>query len=207
MTVERLRTATRLFPFSARANATVPTSEGIERPVSQGRRTRKLIAGTSLTFLLAVGAVGAAAAANPPWVHIDAAKKQVTFDIKEGTNGQAGQYNFDGYARGHMTITVPTGWHVTMKVTNDGSTGHSLEIIKAPKAPPVEKVKPAFKHADTKDLTSGMSPGSASTFSFTANKPGQYWMMCAVPGHALLGMWDHFVVSSTAKRPSVTEHS
>ncbi|MEJ2643502.1 MAG: sulfocyanin-like copper-binding protein [Gammaproteobacteria bacterium] len=207
MTARRLRTHAgssssfrRMHPIEAALNAL----GGQPLPA---RTSMKIIIGATVTFLLSTAVATMATAANPPWVHVNASKKQVTFDISEGPNGQAGQYNFDGYAHGHMTMTVPTGWHVTMKVTNDGTTGHSMEIIKAPKTPPVESVKPAFKHAETKDITSGMPPGASSTFSFKANKPGQYWLMCAVPGHALLGMWDHFVVSSKAKRPSVTERS
>lgn len=156
--------------------------------------------------LLLIGVSSSAVASTPAWVHVDAVKRQVTFDIKEGRTGQAGQYNINGYAHGNMTITVPLGWRVTMHDKNVGSTAHSLEIIKAPASPPPEKIKPAFKGAATKNLSQGIAPGSADIFSFTVSHAGQYWMMCAVPGHALLGMWDHFVVSRSAKRPSVRIH-
>lgn len=207
MTVRRLRTHASASSSFRRTHPTATTFNALGGQPLSTRTSMKIIIGATVTFLLSTAVATMATAANPPWVHVNTSKKQVTFDISEGTNGQAGQYNFDGYAHGHMTMKVPTGWHVTMKVTNDGSTGHSLEIIKAPKAPPVHELKPAFKHAETKDIHQGMPPGSSSTFSFTASKPGKYWIMCGVPGHALLGMWDHFVVSSHAKRPSVVEHS
>lgn len=161
--------------------------------------------------LLGVALIGSAAmiagpaSASPSWMHVNSAKKQVTFNIREGAKAPAGQYNFDKYSHGQMTITVPKGWHVTMHVKNVGSTGHSLMIIKAPASPPAEPSDPAFKGAETtpSKLASGLPPGSSSSFSFTASRAGQYWMVCGVPGHALMGMWDHFVVSSSAAAPSV----
>lgn len=162
---------------------------------------------SALVVLLLIGGSANASGSMPAWVHVDTDKRQVTFNIKEGGKGQAGQYNFNGYAHGNMTITVPLGWHVTLRDKNVGSTGHSLEIIRAPASAPPEKLKPAFKGAATKNLSHGIPPGSTDTISFTASRVGQYWMMCAVPGHALLGMWDHFVVSRNAKRPSVRTHS
>ena len=39
----------------------------------------------------------------------------------------------------------------------------------------------------------------AEIVRFTANKAGTYRLACGVPGHALSGMWDTFIVSASAK--------
>jgi hypothetical protein len=50
----------------------------------------------------------------------------------------------------------------------------------------------------------GQVSNAAHQFTFTANKAGTYMIICAYPGHAIAGMWDTFVVSSTAKTASIT---
>lgn len=144
--------------------------------------------------------------AAPSWMKADAATKTVFFDIKMAENGNNGTFNFNGYSRGEMTITVPLGWKVKMHVVNigEGAIPHSLEIANVTETMPSQGVDPAFPEAYTVQLVPGMGVGKSDEVDFTASKPGKYWMLCGVPGHAAGGMWDWFVVSSTASAPSVT---
>jgi sulfocyanin len=144
-------------------------------------------------------------AADPiTWMHADPSSKSVRLDIAMGAPGEGSGLNFNGYSHGHMTITVPLGWKVSMKVTNADSLPHSLEIVAEQTTPPIDGVETAFPRAETIDLKDGMPPNASDSLSFTADKAGRYWIMCAVPGHVQGGMWDLLVVSETATAPVVT---
>jgi sulfocyanin len=164
-------------------------------------------------IVLAAVALGAAALPTlaaaqtvPAWMHVDAAKKTVNFDVLMAPNGTNGGLNFNGYHHGELTITIPAGWHVDMNVTNKGfgAIPHSLEIIKVSEGIPAEGSEPpAFDGAETVELTNGMGVGQSDHATFTADSPGKYWIFCGVPNHGVGGMWDYLVVSSTATTPGV----
>jgi sulfocyanin len=138
---------------------------------------------------------------------VDAAKKSVHFDIQMAENGDNGTLNFNGYAHGAMTITVPLGWAVAMKVTNAGAGAipHSLEIIAQSEAIPAQGIQPpAFDGAETINLLNGLGVGKSDEVDFTASTAGKYWIFCGVPDHGIGGMWDYLVISATATAPSVT---
>ena len=174
--------------------------------MARTRRASALVALAFLAVIVTAGGAGAAATAPPSWMTVDAAKKAVSFVIKMAENGTNGTFNFNGYARGDMTITVPLGWKVHMHVINigEGAIPHSLEIAAVTEAMPSQGVSPAFDGAYTVQLVPGMGVGKSDSVDFTANQAGKYWMMCGVPGHAEGGMWDWFVVSPTATEPTVT---
>jgi sulfocyanin len=166
----------------------------------------QLIAMAALVLGAAAISAPAAAQTTPAWMHVDAAKKAVNFDILMAANGNNGGLNFNGYHHGELTITIPAGWHVDMAVTNKGAGAipHSLEVIKVPEGIPAQGVEPpAFDGAETVQLMDGMSVGQSDHVTFTADAPGRYWIFCGVPNHAVGGMWDYLVVSSTAATPGV----
>ena len=149
----------------------------------------------------------AAPAGAPSWMKVDAAAKSVSFEIKMAENGNNGTFNFNGYGRGAMTITVPVGWNVKMHVINigQGAIPHSLEIIPVTEVIPREGVDPpAYGGAETINLLQGLSPGAADDAEFAADKVGKYWIFCGVPNHGTGGMYDFFTVSATATAPTVT---
>ncbi len=158
-------------------------------------------------MLHALVLAAASAAAVPSWMHVDAAHKKVAMTISMAAGEANGTLNFNGYGHGDLTITVPTGWNVDLNVVNvgDGAIPHSLEVIPVgPSLPAVGVDPPAFAGAETTDLVPGMAVGASDHATFVADKPGRYWLFCGVAGHGTGGMWDYFVVSSSAKRPSVT---
>jgi sulfocyanin len=168
-------------------------------------RTR-YIAAVAVALSTAAAPAFADAQTAPAWMHVDAAKKTVNFDVLMAPNGNNGGLNFNGFHHGQMTITVPTGWHVDLNVTNKGfgAIPHSLEVIKVAEGiPAMGSEPPAFDGAETVELNNGMSVGQSDHATFTADSPGKYWIFCGVPNHGVGGMWDYLVVSSTATKPGV----
>jgi len=147
----------------------------------------------------------AVAAAPPAWMKVDAAHRHVAFTVTASQGGANGTLNFNGYANGQMTVTVPAGWAVHIDFFNAGAGAlpHSLEVIRKGKIPP-QGVSPAIAGAESQNLVPGIPPLQKDAFDFTATPGGNYLWFCGVPGHGLSGMWGGFVVSTTAKAPSVT---
>lgn len=102
-----------------------------------------------------------------------------------------------------MVIKIPEGWKVTVNFTVDSSLSHSLVV-----APWSERqagsFTPAFDGSDTPNYSTGIHKGDpAVRFSFAAATAGQYAMVCAVPGHDDLGMWDELDVVTGLAKPEV----
>lgn len=139
------------------------------------------------------------------WMQVDEANKKVNFDIVAGLTAENSAWNFNGYANGEMTITVPPGWTVTMKFSSrDADVPHSLYIID--EKPPFTTMMPdapGIPRAYSINLKNGIGPGKTDTLRFTTTKAGEFTMACGVPGHAASSMWDRFVVSADAVRPRV----
>lgn len=119
-----------------------------------------------------------------------------------------GGYNYDGYAKGALTVTVPVGWQVIVQFANMADLAHSLIVLPLAATPPsVPATTPAFPGAATPNVQGGLPVKTTATVTFTASKPGTYEFVCGVPAHAVLGMWDKLVVSASATQPSVAPAS
>ncbi len=151
------------------------------------------------------GILAAAAMVLPVAPVLGAGTHTVDVGIVAGKSAADGGFDFNGYQRGAMTVTVPSGWQVVVHFQNVNALAHSLIVAPASAAqqaaPPST---PAFPGAMTKDLASGLPKGATQTLTFAASKAGTYAFVCGVPGHAVAGMWDKLVVSDAAKAPSVT---
>ena len=182
------------------------------------RRTAGL--GTALVFLgvIACGGEGAeeteteTPAETPPaggaaaapggatdWVTGDATA--VTINLVAGEGSANNNWNFNGYANGNATITVPTGATVTMNFTNqDPNMAHSAGVSEKPAGPfsATPAATPVFAGAITSNptsMTDATKTGANETITFTADRAGQFALVCYVPGHAAAGMWINFVVA------------
>lgn len=134
-------------------------------------------------------------------------RASVILHVYAAEDGKNNDMNFDGYGNGAMTITIPLGWHVTVKFYNtDPSQAHSAMIVpqKDHNLSVISPALVAFPHAYTPNPNIGTVSGGAATFHFVASRAGSYALVCGVPGHAQMGMWDHFVVSKTTKRARLT---
>ena len=175
-----------------------------------GRSARSALSvlGIALVFGGMSGAAGPSAlgaAGAPNWMRVDAAQKHVSFTVKAADGGANGTLNFNGYANGQLTVTVPAGWrvHIDLINTGAGALPHSLEVIREVSKIPVQGIPPAIPRAASRDLIAGVPPLQKDTFDFTAQPPGRYLWFCGVPTHGLSGMWGRFIVSATSSLPTI----
>jgi sulfocyanin len=135
----------------------------------------------------------------------DPATRSMTLPMVSGLTRNAGGWNFDGQARGSMTIVVPLGTKVTMPYYNLDIVPHSLGIVAgSPTNVPSQPSELAFPRAGSKNFQQGLATNEGDTVSFTADKEGTYLIVCGVPGHAASGMWVVFEVSSSVTQPKIT---
>ncbi len=184
----------------------------------------------SVTFGTAqvAGASGTTTAPANPNQWVSTSGKVVHLTLISGYNNTNAGFNFDGGAHGQMVVTVPLGYKVVATYKNAASTPHDVIIVANQKTLPTHSVPAAFTGAcygspvcgsggnsgpGAGGPPQGGAPGAGGspqasnqphTFTFVANKAGTYMIICGYPGHAIAGMWDTFVVSSTAKAASIT---
>lgn len=175
--------------------------------------TRKLLSvgiavATSAGLLCACGIRHTARVGAPPvspaaWLTTNARTKSVVWKVFAGENNGL---NFNGYSKGQMVVTVPLNWRVTVKFVNaDNVHAHSAMIVRYADRTDVSipETFAAFPHASTPDLQDGTAYGISQSFQFSSDKPGQFALVCGVPGHAVMGMWDTLLMSKTAKTASM----
>jgi hypothetical protein len=122
-----------------------------------------------------------------------------------GSQGPAfGGMNFNGYGRGEMVVRVPLGYTVDVTFRNrSAQVPHSAMVTPIGQVERVQGFTPAFPGAETENPQSGITSGTAF-FSFAANKTGKYALLCAVPGHAVGGMWNTLEIVPAGQAPSIT---
>ena len=150
--------------------------------------------------VLAVALVAAAVAVKPApaqFVRVDAPHHVVSITLLAGYDSSNNGFNFDGYGRGELLITVPLGWRVRIICTNRAAARHSCAVVDGPMT-----VRPAFRGAATPDPTRGLRRGATATFSFRPTKLGPFRLACLVPGHEEARMWDVLEVVRSG-RPSI----
>ena len=137
----------------------------------------------------------------PAWFQVNG--NQVSMDITAGSTPDNNHWNFNGGTNGSMTITVPVGAQVTINFTNsDPNMAHSIGVgpyAATPAASPTPE--PAFAGAISSNATSmteSTLSGESETISFTADQPGEYAILCYIPGHAVTGMWVRLNVGGEA---------
>jgi sulfocyanin len=161
--------------------------------------------GSVMRRMLATAIAAAVAAAVPMTAGFAAPAHSVDVSIVAGKADSDGGFDFNGYQKGAMTVTVPVGWRVVVHFTNAHDLPHSLAVLPVgAEKQPAPSAAPVFSGATTKELQAGLPKGAKQTFAFEASTPGSYEFVCGVPGHSLAGMWDRLVVSPTADAPSVT---
>ena len=152
----------------------------------------------------AASAPSTAQAVDPSWLHVDTATRAVTFQLIAGLTGLNGALNFNGFADGHLTLSVPQGWSVLIHFRNhDGMLPHSAEVIPETHPLPITAVAPAFPRAETIRLAEGLISEQTDDLRFVANQGGTYVISCGVPGHTAAGMWIRLEVSGSLTRPSL----
>jgi sulfocyanin SoxE-like protein len=138
-----------------------------------------------------VGLVAAAAGPSPrQFLAVDRPHRAVTLTLVASYNGENNGFNFDGYGRGELLLSVPLGWRVRIRCENRGPLRHSCAVVNGPMT-----IRPAFRGAATNELPAGKQ----ATFSFVASRRGTYRLACLVPGHEEARMWDVLDVGKTRR--------
>ncbi|MCE9645527.1 MAG: cupredoxin domain-containing protein [Chloroflexi bacterium] len=104
------------------------------------------------------------------------ASKKVTLNVTATDSG------YDS-----TTYTVPAGTEVTVNLKNDGVIEHEFAILKLG-----EHVTPPFGDKDEAKIfweLDGVEAGTTKSDTFTTpTEPGEYDIICGIPGHIELGM-------------------
>ncbi len=91
------------------------------------------------------------------------------------------------------TYTVPAGAEVTLNMTNNGAVEHEFAILKKG-----EHVTPPFGDKDESKIyweLDGVDAGETKSDTFTApTEPGEYDVVCGIPGHIEQGMITTLIV-------------
>jgi Sulfocyanin (SoxE) domain len=135
------------------------------------------------------------------FLHVDAVHKTAVLTLVAGYTSANNGFNFDGYGRGELLVSVPRGWRVTVHCRNASALRNSCVVVTGAAAS-----VPAFPGASTPDPVVGLGSGSAATFSFTATRTGSYRFTSLVAGHEAARMWDVLEVRSRG-RPAISARS
>jgi hypothetical protein len=128
----------------------------------------------------------------------DAASNTVTFDLVGGPSG----FQFNGYASGGATLTLPSKANVVMNFVNKDGTPHSAEVMSGEGPLPNAAAEVAIPRAYTNQRLQGLPQEGTDVMRFQVPESGKYRIICGVPGHALSGMWIWMKVDPSAKAPS-----
>jgi uncharacterized cupredoxin-like copper-binding protein len=173
-----------------------------EGPVHGGVLLYSLVAAVMLPVAISGQTAPPPQVIDPAWLMVDSSTKTATFKLIAGLTGLNGALNFNGFRDGGLTFTVPLGWKVVMRFSNnDGDLPHSAEVIADTKPLPYGPVDPAFDRAVTLRLSQGLEAGAEDDIRFVASRAGSFLIFCAVPGHGVSGMWIRFRASESAERP------
>lgn len=137
----------------------------------------------------------------PDWYTVDHDARTVDLTMTAGSSPDNNYWNFNGYIRGQLAITVPEGYTVNITLINeDPNMAHSLGIsseLANFTVPPTPE--PVFAGAITENpqsMIDGTMPGETETITFVADAAGNYSMVCYIAGHSAVGMWLFFDVSA-----------
>ncbi len=143
---------------------------------------------------------------QPDWLRWDPKTKTVQLTVVAGLDRSNNGWNFNGYARGAMTVAVPLGTRVKVFfVVRDGGATHSVGVVVpvTPVPSAGDGVRPAFTGATSVPFVRGSAVGPTQSFEFNADKVGTFWLFCGVPPHGQTGMWDYFKVARGLAAPRV----
>lgn len=169
-------------------------------PVLVSRRVACTLTGVlALGLALPLVPLVPAHAAAPRWLVVNARKHTATLTLIAGYDDALGGFNFDGYGKGKMIVSVPAGYRVHVAFSNRGKYPHSAVVVAYAHRGDVAGYTPAFRGAASPDDANGVMPGAVQRFSFVANKAGTYALVCGVSGHEGAGMWDVLKVTKGGK--------
>jgi hypothetical protein len=142
--------------------------------------------GSASTLAVALATVALAGKPDPHrFLRVDRRNRVVSLALVAGYDSANNGFNFDGYGRGELLVTVPLHWRVRVTCTNRAAMRHSCAVVSGPMT-----LRPAFPGATVAQPVQGLTRGQTATFSFVPTKLGPFRFACLVPGHEQARMWD-----------------
>lgn len=136
------------------------------------------------------------------FLRLSAKPKTVELVVIAVYNDENYGMNFNGYAKGNATYTIPLGWEVEVTYINPSPVPHSLLVIEKDSLKKLQVPEPYFKGGAVPDHLKGLAYAK-SQFHFLADEAGDYALACGFPAHALNGHWIALEVSAAAAAPSL----
>ena len=134
----------------------------------------------------------------PPFLTLGKKEKTAQVLIVSTLNNANYGMNFNGYAKGGATFTVPTGWTVEVTFRNNSPVPHSVVVVEEGDTRKLQFKEPCFENAATPDFKTG-TVKKEERFSFVVDEEGDYAFACGFPAHAAAGHWIRLTVSDEAK--------
>ena len=127
----------------------------------------------------------------------------IVFNAVGGYDDANNGLNFNGYSKGDATITVPAGWGLIINLWNNAPIPHSLGIVTADQVTQATDYTFAFQGAYTPNPINGFTGDQeqhlvAVESPLPLASPGEFAIICVIPGHTPAGMWLNLVVDENA---------
>lgn len=113
--------------------------------------------------------------------------------------------NYNGFANGHLLISVPVGSKVILHITNDGGIPFTSGVYTKEQQVAFPGSGDAIANL-VNSPTAGIMPGNSAKLTFIANKVGHYRLESLLyrypshhPTHTPLGLWAQFNVTQSGK--------
>ena len=158
---------------------------------------RNAVAAAIAAFAFAVPAY-AAGPGPQRYFAADASRRTVHLTLLAGLDGENNGFNFDGYGRGELLVSVPLGWRLVVECDNRGGMRSSCAVVRDSLA-----TRPAFPGAASPQPLQGLDPGAKASFSFRLTQTGSFRIASLVPGQEQARMWDVLEVTRGG-RPSIS---
>jgi hypothetical protein len=126
------------------------------------------------------------------------AAKRARLTLIAGLGSSNNGYNFNGYGRGELLMSVPRGWRLTVDCRNHAPRRTSCAVVTGARSGTIP-----FPGASVAQPLQGIEPGGMERFSFTPSRTGVFRITSLVPGQAEARMYAVLVVTSGG-RPSIS---
>lgn len=136
-------------------------------------------------------------------MHYNLANKQVHFDLDAAWNANNNGYNYNGYYQDDMTLRVPTGWKISITLTNlDANAPHSIVLTEVFATDDIPDELTGEFAIIKRAYTDSLFANESDTIHFQAKK-GHYWLFCGVKRHGIDGMWLPLNIEANLQTPVI----
>lgn len=138
---------------------------------------------------------------TPEWMRVDRSAHSVSLEITAAQTGSNNGWNLNGHAHGEVAIVVPAGYEIFIVFRNADRRRPHVISIGSPPGDGQDVLEPGGRPAHdgpgsmSNRMAGATGPGETDLVALRADRPGEYAIKCAVPGHQDAGMWLRLEVS------------